>query len=98
VKFDVLWVSFGALGYKDSEAFSLFDKGVTSRGGKLPVNPDGGLMSKGEPPGASHLTQIHEVVLHLRGTAGHRQVDGVKVGLCHVYGGHGNASVVILKK
>ena len=83
---------------KPGEGPSLIVKGETSLGGTLPVNLDGGLISKGEPPGASQLAQVHEIVLQLRGTAGPRQVEGAKVGLCHVYGGHGNASVVILKK
>ena len=82
---------------KPGEAPSLIKKGETAIGGKIPVNPDGGLLCKGEPPGASQLGQIHEIVLQLRGEAGPRQIEKARTGLCHVYGGQGNASVVILK-
>src|SRR5581483_2690536 len=45
---------------------------------RLPVNPSGGLLSKGEPLGASALGQIVELTWQLRGTAGARQVDGAR--------------------
>jgi len=67
-------------------------------GTKLPINVSGGLLSKGEPVGASALGQVHEVVIQLRGQAGPRQVAGAKVGLTHVYGGADNSAVIILKK
>jgi acetyl-CoA acetyltransferase len=69
---------------------------VTTLGGRLPVNPSGGLLSKGEPLGASALGQVVELVQQLRGTAGARQVDGARVGLAHTVGRGANASVVIL--
>ncbi len=65
-------------------------------GGKLPVNPSGGLLSKGEPLGASALGQVVEIVRQLRGTAGARQVDGARVGLAHVIGRGANACVTVL--
>lgn len=80
------------------EAPRMIDAGETALGGRLPINPSGGLLSRGEPPGASQLAQIHEITLQLRGEAGPRQVEGAKTGLCHAYGGFGNASVVILKR
>jgi acetyl-CoA acetyltransferase len=67
-------------------------------GGKLPVNPSGGLLSKGEPLGASALGQVVEIVRQLRGTAGARQVDGARVGLAHVIGRGANACVTVLTR
>lgn len=80
------------------EGGRLIDEGVTDIGGKHPVNMSGGLISKGEPVGASHIGQIHELVTQLRGEAGPRQVEGAKVGLGHVLGAGGNCAVTILEK
>ena len=65
-------------------------------GGRRPVNPSGGLLSKGEPLGASALGQVVELVHQLRGNAGPRQVEGARVGLAHTVGRGANASVVLL--
>jgi len=75
----------------------LAEEGVTDITGAKPVNMSGGLISKGEPVGASHLGQIFEIVTQLRGTAGARQVAGARVGLGHVLGAGGNCAVTILK-
>jgi acetyl-CoA acetyltransferase len=72
-------------------------EGVTRIGGRLPVNPSGGLLSKGEPLGASALGQVVELVTQLRGGAGSRQVEGARVALGHTVGRGANASVVILR-
>lgn len=56
-------------------------------GGKIPVNPSGGLLALGHPLSASGVRNIAEVVLHLRGQAGERQTPGAKVGLAHMLGG-----------
>jgi len=72
-------------------------EGVTRLGGRLPVNPSGGLLSKGEPLGASALGQVVELVTQLRGQAGTRQVDGASVALGHTVGRGANASVVIVR-
>ncbi len=74
----------------------LLRSGDTELGGRIPVNPSGGLLSKGEPLGASGLGQIHELVTQLRGRAGSRQVEGAQVGLAHVMGAGHNAAAVIL--
>jgi acetyl-CoA acetyltransferase len=71
-------------------------RGDAEVGGRLPVNPSGGLLSKGEPLGASALGQVVELVRQLRGTAGDRQVDGARVGLAHVIGRGANACVTVL--
>jgi acetyl-CoA acetyltransferase len=72
--------------------------GDASMGGRRPVNPSGGLLSKGEPLGASALGQVVELTRQLRGTAGPRQVDGVRVALAHTVGRGANASVTILSR
>ena len=64
------------------------EKGWTSVGGKIPVNPSGGLKSKGHPIGATGAAQICEIVTQLRGEAGPRQVDGARRGLAHTLGGN----------
>ena len=73
-------------------------EGATALGGRLPVNPSGGLLSKGEPLGASALGQVVELAAQLRGEAGDRQVDGARVALGHTVGRGANASVVILRR
>ena len=64
------------------------EKGWTSLGGKLPVNPSGGLKAKGHPIGATGAAQIAEITTQLRGEAGPRQVDGARIGLAHTLGGN----------
>jgi acetyl-CoA acetyltransferase len=64
------------------------EKGWTSIGGKIPVNPSGGLKSKGHPIGATGAAQIVEIATQLRADAGARQVDGARVGLTHTLGGN----------
>ncbi len=69
-------------------------EGLTARDGKFPVNPSGGLKSKGHPVGATGIAQIHEIVTQLRGDAGKRQLKGVKRGLAQNMGGSGGSAVV----
>ncbi len=76
----------------------LLADGVTALGGALPVNVSGGLLSKGEPLGASGLGQVVELVHQIRGEAGDRQVDGARVGLAHTVGRGANACCVIVKR
>lgn len=75
---------------------ALLAQGATSLGGKLPVNPSGGLLSKGEPLGASALGQVVELVRQLRDQGGTRQVEGARIALAHTVGRGANAGVVIL--
>jgi acetyl-CoA acyltransferase len=63
------------------------ESGASSLGGKLPVNPSGGLIARGHPVGASGLAQVHELVTHLRGEAGKRQVEGAKIAFAENGGG-----------
>jgi acetyl-CoA acetyltransferase len=76
----------------------LLADGTTLLGGARPVNPSGGLLSKGEPLGASALGQVIELVHQLRGEAGPRQVAGARVGLAHTVGRGANACCVIVKR
>ncbi|MFN8217847.1 MAG: thiolase family protein [Solirubrobacterales bacterium] len=80
------------------EGGPLVESGATRIGGRLPVNPSGGLLSKGEPVGASALGQIFEIVTQLRGEAGPRQVEGARTGLTHALGAGGNCSVIVLQR
>jgi acetyl-CoA acetyltransferase len=63
------------------------ERGEAEIGGRLPVNPSGGLLGKGHPLGATGVAQVVEIVRQLRGEAGERQVEGAKVGLAHCRGG-----------
>lgn len=89
---------------KKGEAYSLLSSGATSLGGKIPVNPSGGLLSRGHPVGATGAAQVVEVVRQLEGRAGKHQVEGAKVGLTHATGGgiagfdHGACSIHILTR
>jgi len=80
------------------DAAKLLEERATRVGGRLPVNPSGGLLSKGEPLGASALGQLVELTRQLRGQAGERQVADARVALAHTVGRGANASVVILTR
>ena len=69
------------------EGGRLAERGETCVGGRIPVNPSGGLESKGHPIGATGLGQIHELVLQLRGKAGARQVPGARHAIAENGGG-----------
>jgi acetyl-CoA acetyltransferase len=69
------------------EGVALLRSGATSIGGRLPVNPGGGLLSRGHPVGATGLAQIVELATQLRGAAGARQRQGAKVALAECSGG-----------
>ncbi len=71
----------------EGEGGRLIDEGVTSIGGRLPVNTSGGLISKGHPVGATGISQAYEIWLQLRGEAGDRQVEDASVGMTHNGGG-----------
>lgn len=72
--------------------------GDNTHGGQIVVNPSGGLMSKGHPIGATGLAQCTELVWHLRGDAGDRQVQGARVALQHNLGLGGAAVVTMYRK
>ena len=62
--------------------------GATALNGEIPVNPSGGLLSRGHPLGASGLAQIYELVVQLRGKAGERQIKNPKLALAENGGGN----------
>jgi acetyl-CoA C-acetyltransferase len=75
--------------------------GELSLGGRMPVNPSGGLLSRGHPLGATGVAQTAELVWQLRGEAGERQVDRARIGLLETMGGgaaglDGNGCVVAI--
>ena len=80
-------------------AYELLDSGATSLGGRVPVNPSGGLLSRGHPVGATGAVQAVEIVRQLEGRIGAHQVEGAKVGITHATGGgvsgfdHGACSI-----
>jgi acetyl-CoA acetyltransferase len=69
------------------EAVTLLRSGATRLGGRVPVNPSGGLLAKGHPLGATGVAQMVEIMWQLQGRAGARQVDGARIGLTQCTGG-----------
>ncbi|QTJ65967.1 thiolase family protein [Rhodococcus sp. ZPP] len=89
-------ISYEDLGFADRfEGFKLLEAGVTSVGGSLPVNPSGGLIAKGHPPGATGVAQCVELFEQLRGSSVN-QVDGARIGLAHNVGGPTAVSAVTI--
>lgn len=92
-------LSYEALGLTPEGTGEKFvEDGDNTYGGRVVTNPSGGLLSKGHPLGATGLAQCAELVWQLRGTAGARQVDGVKLGLQHNIGLGGAAVVTLYEK
>ncbi|MEM1941290.1 MAG: thiolase domain-containing protein [Candidatus Nitrosocaldus sp.] len=69
-------------------------QGITRLGGDLPINPSGGLKSKGHPIGATGVGQVVEVYEQLLGRAGERQVKGAEIALTHNFGATGASCAV----
>ncbi len=93
---------YEAFGFCERGAAGHFiESGQSTFGGKVVVNPSGGLLAKGHPIGATGVAQAVEVVRQLRGEAGARQVEGARIGLSHATGGgiagfdHGACSIHI---
>lgn len=72
------------------------EKGTTQIGGRIPINPSGGLKSKGHPIGATGCAQVYEVAKQLRGECGKRQVDGARIGMTDTLGGDAGTVVNII--
>ncbi len=70
------------------------ESGLTALDGKFPINPSGGLKSKGHPVGATGVAQICEAVTQLRGEAGKRQINNAKTALTQNMGGSGGSCVI----
>lgn len=92
-------LNYEDLGFaRPGKGSKLLKDGETELGGKIPVNIDGGLISKGHPVGATGASQISSIVQQLRKEADDVQVDGARVGLAQNIGGIGMyAAVSILK-
>jgi acetyl-CoA C-acetyltransferase len=88
-------LNYEDLGFaKPGKGAKLLRNNETELGGKIPVNIDGGLISKGHPVGATGASQITSLVHQLRREAGDVQVDGAKIGLAQNIGGIGMYSAV----
>jgi acetyl-CoA acetyltransferase len=79
-------------------AGAFIDSGAPWRDGKQPVNASGGLLSKGHPIGMTGAAGVFEITTQLRGEAGDRQIEGAKVGMCHVIGLGSSCAIHILEK
>jgi len=93
-------LAYEDLGFaKPGEGAGLIEKKQTYADGKIPVNVDGGLLSKGHPIGATGGSQIRTIVRQLRGEATEAQVKGAEIGLIHNIGGIGQyGNVTILRR
>lgn len=88
------WVALEDIGlFERGEAAAATADGATRVGGAMPVNPSGGLLSKGHPVGATGVAQVIEIARQVRGEADN-QVAGAEVGLSHNVGGTGGVAVV----
>lgn len=95
--------SEGLMLCKTGEGGAFAEAGHSKLGGKLPINPSGGLECQGHPIGATGIRQVVELYWHLTDQAGKRQVEGAKVGLAQNAGGstafgEGAISVTIMKR
>lgn len=92
-------ISYEALGLTpEGTAEKFIADGDNTYGGRVVVNPSGGLLSKGHPLGATGLAQCAELTWQLRGEAGPRQVQGATLGLQHNIGIGGAAVVTLYEK
>ena len=91
-------MAYEDLGFaKPGEGKDLIKSKQTYKEGSIPVNVDGGLLSKGHPIGATGGSQVRTIVLQLRGEAGDIQVDNPQIGLVHNIGGvglYGNVTIL----
>jgi acetyl-CoA acetyltransferase len=92
-------ITYEALGLcPEGKAGEFIDSGANTYGGRVVINPSGGLISKGHPLGATGLAQCAELTWQLRGQAERRQVEGAKVALQHNLGLGGAAVVTAYRK
>ncbi|MFX1477282.1 MAG: acetyl-CoA acetyltransferase [Promethearchaeota archaeon] len=82
--------------FKKGEGAKAAHEGLTEIGGKIPINPSGGLKARGHPLGATGIAQVVELFWQLRGEAGKRQVEDAKSGITCNFGGFGNNIISIL--
>ncbi|MFI7675457.1 thiolase domain-containing protein [Actinophytocola sp. NPDC049390] len=83
--FEPMWLE--NLGFtEEGQGWKLTEAGETELGGRLPVNPSGGVLSS-NPIGASGMLRFGEAAMQVMGRAGEHQVDGARIALGHAYGG-----------
>ena len=83
--FEPMWLE--NLGFvEEGQGWKLTEAGETELGGRLPVNPSGGVLSA-NPIGASGMLRFGEAAMQVMGRAGDHQVDGARIALGHAYGG-----------
>jgi len=88
-------IAYEDLGFcEKGEGGKLIEAKETYVGGRIPVNVDGGLKSKGHPIGATGVSMAVEITKQLRGEAGERQVKNAEIGLAHNVGGTGQVVAV----
>ena len=83
---------------RTGEAEACIERGDFALDGRVAVSTDGGLIARGHPGGPTGLAQIWETTLQLRGEAGKRQVDGARIGMCHMMGGGSVCAIHILAR
>jgi len=90
-------MAYEGLGFaKPGEGKDLINSKETYKEGSIPVNIDGGLLSKGHPIGATGASQVRTIVLQLRGEMGDMQVNDPEIGLVHNIGGVGLYANVLI--
>jgi len=73
--------------FEPGDGYKAVMRGDTDIGGKIPINPSGGIKAKGHPVGATGAAQVYEIVNQLREECGARQVEGAKIGITDTMGG-----------
>lgn len=92
-------ITYESLGFcPEGGAQKFIADGDNTYGGQVVTNPSGGLLSKGHPLGATGLAQCYELTHQLRGSAGERQVEGVRHALQHNLGLGGACVVTLYEK
>ncbi len=90
-------IEYEELGFcEKGEGGDFVEKGLSDYGGKVVVNPGGGLLSRGHPFGATGVAQGIEMMQQLRGEAGERQVPGAKIGLTHNLSGFATEHTIMI--
>ncbi|MEJ2249287.1 MAG: acetyl-CoA acetyltransferase [Candidatus Lokiarchaeota archaeon] len=86
--------------FRKGEGAKAAHEGLTEIGGRIPINPSGGLKARGHPLGATGIAQVVELFWQLRGEAGKRQVEGAETGITCNFGGFGNnlLSIIVERK
>jgi acetyl-CoA C-acetyltransferase/acetyl-CoA acyltransferase len=91
--------AYDMAGLGPNDGSEAVERGETEIGGRIAINPSGGLKARGHPIGATGAAQVYEIAKQLREEAGARQVDGAKVGMTDTMGGDiSTVAHIILKR